>query len=131
MSLTVELVPNRLFVIKSMNINYKTEVNLPVPPQARLPGSPPYGGVQSEAGAGVQCLRHSDRAHRALQGRPLFTQAHQGKSQFLLVYSLLLQRWDRTVLSTKESFNFLDKLGRCRYCWHLKIDIWDSYMFIN
>lgn len=61
-------------------------MNLPVPLQTWLPGSSPYGGVQSEAGAGIQCLCYSDGAHRALQGCPLLSQTHQGKSHFLLVY---------------------------------------------
>ena len=46
--------------------------------QAGLPGPPPHGGVQPEAGAGVQCQRGGDSSHCALQGSAFLTQTHQG-----------------------------------------------------
>lgn len=65
-------------------------MDLPVPLQTWLPGSPPHGGVQSEAGAGIQCFCYRDCAHRALQGCALLSQTHQGKSHSTLVYLLAL-----------------------------------------
>lgn len=56
--------------------NLTAHVDPAVVLQTWLPGSSPHGGVQSEAGAGVQRLRHSNCPHRALQGRPLLGQTH-------------------------------------------------------
>lgn len=53
--------------------------------QAGLLGSSAHGGVQPEAGAGVQRLSDSDSPHCSLQGCALFTQTHQGERRFLLM----------------------------------------------